>query len=105
MKAPRKPQRKSLRKDLLGNAAGLDGVWFHDLRRSFVTRTRRLGFRVRGDVHVVFDRYKIASEDDLRDAVRRIEAGFFGHVLDTLCESAPKSEKRRELTTRDASAF
>ncbi len=93
-------------------AAGLDGVWFHDLRRGFVTRARRLGvpesvvMRMSGHrTRAVFDRYNIVSEDDLRDAVRRIEAGFFGHVLDTLCESAPKSEKRRELTTRDASAF
>jgi integrase len=93
-------------------AAGLDGVWFHDLRRSFVTRTRRLGvpesvvMRMSGHrTRAVFDRYNIVSEDDLRDAVRRIEAGFFGHDLDTLCESAPKSEKRRELSSRDASAF
>ena len=62
---------------------------------------RMSGHRTRA----VFDRYNIVSEDDLRDAVRRIEAGFFGHVLDTLCEKAPENEKRRELTTRDASAF
>jgi integrase len=23
--------------------AGLDGLWFHDLRRSFITRARKLG--------------------------------------------------------------
>ena len=93
-------------------AAGLDGIWFHDLRRSFVTRARKLGvpesvvMRMSGHrTRAVFDRYNIVSEDDLRDAVARIEAENLGHVLDTLCEGAPKSEKRRELTTRDASAF
>jgi hypothetical protein len=53
----------------------------------------------------VFDRYNIASEDDLRDAVSRIEAELFGHDLDTVVESAPKSKKRHELNSRDASAF
>jgi integrase len=95
-----------------GKAAGLDEVWFHDLRRSFVTRARRLGvpesvvMRMSGHrTRAVFDRYNIVSEDDLREAVSRIEAENFGHALDTLCEKAPKSEKRRELTARDASAF
>ncbi len=52
---------------------------------------------------VVFDRYNIVSEDDLRDAVARIEAENFGHVLDTVCEKAPESKKRREVSARDAS--
>jgi hypothetical protein len=48
--------------------------------------------------------YNIVWEDDLRDAVSRIEAEIFGHDLDTVRENALKSEKRHELTARDASA-
>ncbi len=65
-------------------------MWFHDLRRGFVTRARRLGvpesvvMRMSGHrTRAVFDRYNIVSEGDLRDAVARIEAENFGHVLDT----------------------
>jgi len=73
-------------------AAGLNGVWFHDLRRSFVTQTRRLGvpesvvMRMSGHrTRAVFDRYNIVSEDDLRDAVARLEAEDLGHDLDAVC--------------------
>jgi integrase len=61
----------------------LTGVWFHDLRRSFVTNARRRGvpesvvMRMSGHrTRAVFDRYNIIEEDDLRDAVKRIEAGI-----------------------------
>lgn len=63
-------------------AAKLTGVWFHDLRRRFVTNARRRGvpesvvMRMSGHrTGAVFDRYNIVEEDDLRDAVKRIEAG------------------------------
>lgn len=62
-------------------AAGLDGLWFHDLRRSFATRARKLGIpesvcmRMTGHkTRAVFDRYNIVSEDDLRTAVSKLEA-------------------------------
>ncbi|MFL5433999.1 MAG: tyrosine-type recombinase/integrase, partial [Myxococcales bacterium] len=65
------------------NAAKLSGVWFHDLRRSFVTNARRRGvpesvvMKMSGHrTRAVFDRYNIVEEDDLRDAVKRIEAGL-----------------------------
>jgi len=66
-------------------AAKLTGVWFHDLRRSFVTNARRRGvpewvvMRMSGHrTRAVFDRYNIVEEDDLREAVKRIEAGTSG---------------------------
>src|SRR5204862_1436481 len=62
--------------------AELTGVWFHDLRRSFVTNARRRGIpesvvmRMSGHrTRAVFDRYNIIEEDDLREAVKRLEAG------------------------------
>jgi integrase len=64
-------------------AAKLPGIWFHDLRRSFVTNARRRGvpesvvMKMSGHrTRAVFDRYNIVEEDDLRDAVKRIEAGI-----------------------------
>ena len=62
-------------------AAGLAGVWFHDLRRGFVTNARRRGgARVGGHENVGAPHevglrsYNIVEEDDLREAVKRIEA-------------------------------
>jgi integrase len=73
----RKPFRRAC------EAAKLTGVWFHDLRRSFVTNARRRGvpesvvMKMSGHrTRAVFDRYNIVEEDDLRDAVKRIEAGI-----------------------------
>ena len=65
-----------------GQAAGLSGLWFHDLRRSFVTNARRHGvpesvvMRMSGHrTRSVFERYNIIEEADLRETVKRIEAG------------------------------
>jgi len=62
-------------------AAELENVWFHDLRRSFVTNARKRGvsesvvMKMSGHrTRNVFDRYNIVSEEDLRDAVAKIEA-------------------------------
>lgn len=62
--------------------AGLAGVWFHDLRRSFVTNARKAGvpesvvMRMSGHkTRAVFDRYNIVSDEDVREAVRRMENG------------------------------
>lgn len=62
--------------------ASLERVWFHDLRRSFVTNARKRGvsesvvMRMSGHrTRSVFDRYNIVDDDDLRTAVTRIEEG------------------------------
>jgi integrase len=66
---------------------GLKNVWFHDLRRSFVTRARRMGvpesvvMKMSGHkTRAVFDRYNIVSDDDLREAMSMIEAGHRGNL-------------------------
>jgi integrase len=63
-------------------------MWFHDLRRSFVTNARRFGvpesvvMRMSGHkTRAVFDRYNIVSVDDLRQAVDRIERKRARQVL------------------------
>ena len=60
--------------------AGLDTLWFHELRRSFVTRARRAGIpesvvmRMSGHkTRAVFDRYNIVNEEDLRAAVDKLD--------------------------------
>ena len=61
-------------------AAGLHGLWFHDLRRSFITRARRVGvpesvvMRMSGHrTRAVFERYNVVDTQDLRAAVRALE--------------------------------
>ena len=70
-------------------SAHLEGLWFHDLRRSFITNARKKGvpesvvMRLSGHrTREVFDRYNIVSEDDLWKAVDVIQRNH-GHVLDT----------------------
>ena len=82
-------RRQDIRKQFIGacdkvgiKATGKDGLWFHDLRRSFVTNARRRGvpesvvMKMSGHrTRSVFDRYNIVNEDDVREAVKQIETG------------------------------
>jgi integrase len=63
-------------------AAGLSHIWFHDLRRSFVTNARKRGvpesvvMKMSGHrTRNVFARYNIIDDADLREAVKKIELG------------------------------
>jgi hypothetical protein len=58
------------------------GLWFHDLRRSFVTNARRRGvaesvvMKMSGHkTRAIFDRYNIINDEDLRTGIERIEEG------------------------------
>ncbi len=69
--------------NLARTAIGREDLWFHDLRRSFVTNARRRGvaesvvMKLSGHrTRAVFDRYNIVSDEDVRNAVRTIEAGM-----------------------------
>ena len=65
--------RKPFRRAVV--ATGLEGLWFHDLRRSFITRARRVGvpesvvMRMSGHrTRAVFERYNVVDTQDLRVA-------------------------------------
>jgi integrase len=70
-------------------AIGREDLWFHDLRRSFVTNARRrlvpesVVMRMsRHRTRAVFDRYNIVEDGDVRAAVQVIEAGAIKDLAD-----------------------
>ena len=83
--APGSAGRTSKRSfDAAREAIGRPDLWFHDLRRSFVTNARRRGvpesvvMKMSGHrTRSVFDRYNVIEDEDVRTAVKVIEAGQF----------------------------
>jgi integrase len=62
--------------------AGIEGLWIHDLRRSFVSNATSRGvpakvvMRMSGHTtEAVFRRYNIATDEDMKAAIGRIEQG------------------------------
>ncbi|MCK9462366.1 MAG: site-specific integrase [Proteobacteria bacterium] len=79
--------------------AGISGLWFHDLRRSFITNTRRRGgaesvvMKMSGHrTREVFTRYNIIDNTDLRAALALIEAGIAAELSEST--EAPVQEAR-----------
>ena len=84
--------------------AELHGLWFHDLRRSFITRARRVGvpesvvMRMSGHrTRAVFERYNVVDTQDLRAAVRALEMEFWTR--------AQKHQSPTVVSTGEASGF
>ncbi len=82
---------------------GLSGLWFHDLRRSFVTNARRYGMP-ESVVMRKFERYNVVAEEDLRAAVTRIEGARAQLQQETVKVPSPPSETQKppRLTTGTA---
>jgi len=78
-------------------AADLKGLWFHDLRRSYITNARKRGIpesvimQITGHrTRAVFQRYNIVSEEDLFAAAKQYEDGTY-MALDE--EEVPERER------------
>ena len=90
-------------------AAGLSGVWFHDLRRSFVTNARRYGvpesvvMRMSGHkTRAVFERYNVVAEEDLRHAIQRIEHARLRQKTVKVSKEEPGDSKTLSVSTERA---
>jgi integrase len=88
---------------------GIEGVWLHDMRRSFSTNARRRGssesevMKVTGHTtRSTFDRYNIVDEEDAREVIRRLEAGAASELARTRPESRQDAVKVRASRPRKA---
>jgi len=94
----------------LTERAGVPGLLFHDFRRSSVRNMIRRGVPQKTARTVsghktdsVFARYNIVSEDDIRDAARKIEAGAKAALSGVIPTSFPLAPNQgsEEVASKD----
>ena len=84
------------------DTAEIEDLWFHDLRRSYVTNARRRGveesvvMKITGHkTRQVFDRYNVVNESDIHSAARKVEEGR-EEALKAEKQKAKKKQRRRK---------
>ena len=93
--------------DPLVKAAGLPGLLLHDFRRSAVRNMVRRGIPQKTARTIsghksdsIFSRYNIVSEDDIRDAAKKIEAGAKAVMHSSFTVEAQEKENQKEENAR-----
>jgi integrase len=93
--------------DALVRAAGLPGLLLHDFRRSAVRNMVRRGIPQKTARTIsghksdsIFGRYNIVSEDDIRDAARKIEAGAKAVIHSSCTVEVQEKENQKEENAR-----
>jgi integrase len=93
--------------DALVRAAGLPGLLLHDFRRSAVRNMVRRGIPQKTARTIsghksdsIFSRYNIVSEDDIREAARKIEEGAKAVIHSSFIVEGQEEENRKEGNSR-----
>jgi integrase len=93
--------------DALVKAAGLPGLLLHDFRRSAVRNMVRRGIPQKTARTIsghksdsIFARYNIVSEDDIRDAAKKIEAGAKDVIHSSFIVEGQEKENQKKENAR-----